>query len=314
MAARHAVCALPLCLAAHACAQPTAHWILYGLRANGDLVWINHGTGAATLIGSSGVACQGAFGLVSTGSRAPCYEDFYTAGGPLPDQITAVNSGGVVHYSYQITGLPAGYTIRDMAGPPAQFAARYILLSPQSPTGVDLLASLSETILSIIGPTGRTDLEGLALSPGGVLYALGTGDGGVLCRLDAATGAAMVIGGGNFGEDTYSLHFLSDGRLLACGANLRSVDPATGAAQVIGPTGYSDIRALATLVWPGSPCYANCDCAGPPPVLSVADFTCFLQRFAAGHPYANCDMSTTPPVLNVADFTCFLQTFASACQ
>jgi hypothetical protein len=48
-------------------------------------------------------------------------------------------------------------------------------------------------------------------------------------------------------------------------------------------------------------------------VLNVADFTCFLQRFAAGESYANCDQSTAPPVLNVADFTCFLQRFAAGC-
>jgi hypothetical protein len=48
-------------------------------------------------------------------------------------------------------------------------------------------------------------------------------------------------------------------------------------------------------------------------VLNVADFTCFLQRFAAGASYANCDNSTNAPVLNVADFTCFLQRFAAGC-
>ncbi len=60
-------------------------------------------------------------------------------------------------------------------------------------------------------------------------------------------------------------------------------------------------------------CYVNCDASTTPPTLNVADFTCFLQRFAAGEPYANCDQSTTPPVLNVADFTCFLQGFAAGC-
>ncbi len=63
----------------------------------------------------------------------------------------------------------------------------------------------------------------------------------------------------------------------------------------------------------GSACYANCDDSTTAPVLNVADFTCFLQRFAAGESYANCDGSTTPPVLNVADFTCFLQSFAAGC-
>jgi hypothetical protein len=62
------------------------------------------------------------------------------------------------------------------------------------------------------------------------------------------------------------------------------------------------------------PCYANCDGSTTAPILNVADFTCFLQRFAAGESYANCDQSTTVPVLNVADFTCFLQRFAAGCQ
>src|SRR5690348_12958046 len=61
------------------------------------------------------------------------------------------------------------------------------------------------------------------------------------------------------------------------------------------------------------PCYPNCDGSTAPPILNVADFTCFLQRFAQHDPYANCDGSTTPPIFNVADFTCFLQRFAQGC-
>jgi hypothetical protein len=61
-------------------------------------------------------------------------------------------------------------------------------------------------------------------------------------------------------------------------------------------------------------CYANCDLSTSAPTLNVADFTCFLQRFAAGEPYANCDQSTSAPTLNVADFTCFLQRFAAGCN
>jgi hypothetical protein len=60
-------------------------------------------------------------------------------------------------------------------------------------------------------------------------------------------------------------------------------------------------------------CYANCDASTVSPVLNVGDFTCFLQRFAAGESYANCDESTVVPVLNVGDFTCFLQRFAVGC-
>jgi trimeric autotransporter adhesin len=62
-----------------------------------------------------------------------------------------------------------------------------------------------------------------------------------------------------------------------------------------------------------APCYANCDQSTGTPLLTVADFSCFLQQFAAAAPYANCDQSTTPPILNIADFTCFLQKFAAGC-
>jgi hypothetical protein len=63
----------------------------------------------------------------------------------------------------------------------------------------------------------------------------------------------------------------------------------------------------------GGSCYANCDNSTTPPILNVLDFTCFLNKFAAGDPGANCDGSTIPPILNVLDFTCFLNRFAAGC-
>jgi len=74
-----------------------------------------------------------------------------------------------------------------------------------------------------------------------------------------------------------------------------------------GATGTGTITAGCTF------CYANCDISNFIPILNVADFTCFLQRYAANDPYANCDGSTLEPVLNVADFTCFLQKYANFC-
>jgi hypothetical protein len=61
------------------------------------------------------------------------------------------------------------------------------------------------------------------------------------------------------------------------------------------------------------PCQPNCDDSTAAPILNVADFSCFLSRFAAGDLYANCDGSTAAPILNVADFSCFLQAFAAGC-
>jgi hypothetical protein len=94
-------------------------------------------------------------------------------------------------------------------------------------------------------------------------------------------------------------------------------DDGSGEALYIGGASVFGATALAS---PGivrfrfcPECYPNCDASTVAPVLNVADFTCFLQRFAAGDSYANCDGSTTAPVLNVADFTCFLQRFATGC-
>jgi hypothetical protein len=48
-------------------------------------------------------------------------------------------------------------------------------------------------------------------------------------------------------------------------------------------------------------------------VLNVADFACFLNRYAAGSVLANWDGSTTEPVLNVVDFSWFLNAFPAGC-
>jgi hypothetical protein len=64
----------------------------------------------------------------------------------------------------------------------------------------------------------------------------------------------------------------------------------------------------------GGGCYANCDSSTIVPFLNVLDFSCFLNKFAAGHTYANCDNSTIAPALNVLDFSCFLNKFAAGCS
>ena len=64
----------------------------------------------------------------------------------------------------------------------------------------------------------------------------------------------------------------------------------------------------------GTPCYVNCDDSTTPPIANTADFTCFLQAYAAGESYANCDASTTAPVINTAAFTCSLQAYAAGCS
>jgi cyclophilin family peptidyl-prolyl cis-trans isomerase len=60
-------------------------------------------------------------------------------------------------------------------------------------------------------------------------------------------------------------------------------------------------------------CYVNCDASTRAPVLNVADFICFLSRYAAGSAYANCDGSTAAPTLTASDFMCFMDRYASGC-
>ncbi len=79
-------------------------------------------------------------------------------------------------------------------------------------------------------------------------------------------------------------------------------------------SGYAILAASVSYPAAGGACYANCDNSTTNPFLNVADFSCFLQKFAAADTYANCDGSTQQPILNVADFSCFLQKFAAGCS
>ncbi len=93
-----------------------------------------------------------------------------------------------------------------------------------------------------------------------------------------------------------------------------SVAPHVGYGPPVQDPQYLTTASFMILARPVShDCYPNCDDSTVAPVLNVADFGCFLQRFASADPYANCDGSTLAPVLNVADFGCFLQKFAAGC-
>jgi hypothetical protein len=90
-------------------------------------------------------------------------------------------------------------------------------------------------------------------------------------------------------------------------------DPGMPDRGVPGGAGGSAIVDLGAFEFQGTSCYGNCDGSTIPPILNVADFACFINRYAEGDPYANCDGSTMPPILNVEDFTCFINAFAAGC-
>ena len=85
------------------------------------------------------------------------------------------------------------------------------------------------------------------------------------------------------------------------------------ASRIVTITSNTERIEDVALVPLAPPCYANCDGSTIAPILNVNDFSCFLNKYAAGDPAANCDASTIAPVLNVNDFSCFTNRFAAGC-
>jgi hypothetical protein len=275
---------------------------LYAIDYSGNLIHLNTTTGAGTLVGATGFAATNSAAADSLGR-------IFTVGGN-PDQLILVNAATAASTVFlNLASRPFGYGVRGLAFDPQDHL--YAVLSQADVTTPDLLATIDMNTgaYTVVGSTGRPDIQGLACNAAGVLYAVGVNSG--LYTLDSSTGAASLIGG-SFQGDDQSLEFDDHGVLYACRANLRTVDPATGATTLIGPTGFSDIRGTAFVRGPAQ-CYANCDGSTVAPVLNINDFVCFLTSFASGASYANCDGSTTPPVLNVNDCVCFMSRFAAGC-
>jgi hypothetical protein len=156
---------------------------------------------------------------------------------------------------------------------------------------------------------------GMVISPAGTFYAFSID--GILSTFNSTTGAATLVGGSSIGgsvvEDAV---YASDGSIYftVFDGRIYRVDPVTGANTLVGNSGMGSGLNGIIEVPVVTTCYANCDGSTQEPILNVADFSCFLSKFAAADPYANCDGSTTPPVHNVADFSCFLGKFAAGCN
>jgi trimeric autotransporter adhesin len=165
---------------------------------------------------------------------------------------------------------------------------------------------LSASKLARWGPTsgpmiGRQPIS-LTRDPGAdVLFCISAGGSGALSYQWRKGGQSL--------SDTGRITGTASATLI-----LRDITAADAGSYdcMVSSTCGSVTSSAATLTVSGS-CYPNCDASTTPPVLNVQDFTCFLQRYAAGDSYANCDSSTIPPTLNVQDFTCFLQAYAAGC-
>jgi hypothetical protein len=179
-------------------------------------------------------------------------------------------------------------------------------------------------VVTRIGPTGFSEIQGLTADAGGQLYAVCVSvEGGVLVRIDSGTGQGeAVVNSMLAGVDLQSIEW-SDGQWAwLANVELRSVDLTTGTTVLIGPMGVGDVRGLAAVRRRVPECYANCNGSTLAPVLNVDDFSCFISEYSAAMQlpvslrishYANCNRSTKPPVLTVDDFVCFMTTFVAGC-
>ena len=149
----------------------------------------------------------------------------------------------------------------------------------------------------------------LAYASNGDILVAGFSSPAGIIRLDSTSGAVITSYAGSGPRGVFQM---ANGNILwTNGSGAHVLDPSTGLSTQVASGGFQYLDLL-TIGGPTG-CYANCDESTTSPILNVADFSCFLSEFAAGHSYANCDQSTTPPVLNVADFSCFLSKFAAGC-
>ncbi|MFM9994522.1 MAG: hypothetical protein ACKVU4_01840 [Phycisphaerales bacterium] len=270
---------------------------LYGIRSNGDVLTIDRAAGAAAFVGNSGFGCNAAS---HDGAGAILTMD-------SPFQIVTVNAAtgaGAVLATLSNAGV-VGYGPRGLAVDST--GAIWVAMSQAATTGIDILARVNVSAggYTLVGPTGVTDIQGLAFDANDNLFALGIQSGGRLLSVNKTTGAATVIGGGAFGGDDQAIEFDDAGALFAARDNLLGVNAATGAATVIGALGFTDVRGLAFI--PESGCYPDCNTSGN---LTVADFGCFQGKYVLGDLYADCNQSGT---LTVADFGCFQGQYVIGC-
>jgi probable HAF family extracellular repeat protein len=146
------------------------------------------------------------------------------------------------------------------------------------------------------GSVGLGDLPGGAFQS----YAFAmTPDGATIVGRATIDGPTGPFGGGSAPRAFIwdSIHGMRDLQqvLIDGGASLAdwSLQEARGISadgRTISGTGLNPQQEteawVATLG--AAPCYANCDGSTGSPILNVADFTCFFQRFSTGDGYANC--------------------------
>jgi hypothetical protein len=216
---------------------------------------------------------------------------------PFPINVAA---GGIIAH---LSGTGAGYSIQSTTTAPvvpAGFSGHFIY--PSSVFGADLLVSFSVPLrsFSILYATQELSCDDSATVR-------------VTAYMDTTSVGTATANSTNLCPCTYTANTLAITTAQPFNNVVVHYDQRPATCQDFGVILLADNMSVTPASAP-PPCYPNCDNSTTPPVLNVLDFSCFLNRFAAGDTYANCDNSTTPPVLNVLDFSCFLNAFAAGCS
>ncbi|MBL9030383.1 MAG: S8 family serine peptidase [Phycisphaerae bacterium] len=223
----------------------------------------------------------------------------------------------------------------EVVGPGGTYLGN-VFASGQSTTGGTADAKNNVEMVRLNAPpvgSYTVRVKGTAVNQGLQGYAIAVaGDLGTGCTqagvgmspspVTVAAGGIATFSASGTGTAPLAYQWRRNGMDLANGGRFSGVDSPT---LTINPVWLADAGMFDVVVSNGCgsapsaaatltvTCYANCDGSTVAPILNVNDFSCFLNRFAAGDTYANCDSSTIAPVLNVNDFTCFLNAFAAGC-
>ncbi|MEX2219346.1 MAG: hypothetical protein WD749_11395 [Phycisphaerales bacterium] len=211
---------------------------------------------------------------------------------------------------------------------PSPYGIMSFCAYPQDPSGPRLYAGGDFLLAGATGVRGIARLNGAEWEAVGTGSAASTGGKIVECMrvFDDGSGGQLYVGGSFTHFNGVPSRGIArwNGRAWSTPGG-----PLDGNVYALGTSGALPGRSLAVggtfaraggdpvphglALWNVCQCYADCDQSGASPALNVADFSCFLQRFAVYDFYANCDGSTQYPVMRVEDFACFLTRYAAGC-
>jgi hypothetical protein len=225
--------------------------VLYGATTAGQLIQINTGTGAGTLVGNIGFGTIEAIEFLSDGTLVGIANanqliqiDTNTGAGQLIGTVTGFAWVEGLAYSSGSDVLYASATV----GPSAD-ANRLITINPATgqPTSI---------APSFYGPS-FWDVDGLAVSAADGILGSHINTGPSLFRVNPVTGVGTAIG--PLSAAVVGMDFAADGTLYGVTipdiqvggpSRLVTVDPASGAIQDIGPIGFNTIQAIAFVTVP----------------------------------------------------------------